>query len=54
MAAEVGIASKTHFYQHHRPHGSLGWHTPQATLTHSLGDNLSGQHTSQPQIPGRT
>jgi len=34
----------THFYNHHRPHGSLGWHTPQATLTHCLGDNLPGQH----------
>jgi transposase InsO family protein len=34
----------THFYNHHRPHGSLDWHTPQATLTHCLRDNLSGQH----------
>ncbi len=34
-----------HFYNHHRPHGSLGWLTPQATLTRCLGDNLSGRHT---------
>jgi transposase InsO family protein len=34
-----------HFYNHHRPHGSLGWHTPHATLTQCLGDNLSGQHS---------
>ena len=33
-----------HFYNHHRPHGSLRWLTPSTTLTHCLGDNLSGQH----------
>lgn len=41
----AGYRRFTHFYNHHRPHGSLGWQTPHATLTHCLGDNLSGQHT---------
>jgi transposase InsO family protein len=30
-----------HFYNHHRPHGSLGWATP----TSILGDNLPAEHT---------
>jgi transposase InsO family protein len=30
-----------HFYNHHRPHGSLGWATPISTL----GDNVPGEHT---------
>ena len=30
-----------HFYNHHRPHGSLGWHTPAQTLR----DNLPDEHT---------
>jgi transposase InsO family protein len=29
-----------HFYNHHRPHGALGWATPTATL----GDNLPAEH----------
>lgn len=29
-----------HFYNHHRPHGGLGWATPIATL----GDNVPGEH----------
>jgi transposase InsO family protein len=30
-----------HFYNHHRPHGALGWQPP----AHTLGDNLPGEHT---------
>jgi transposase InsO family protein len=30
-----------HFYNHHRPHGALGWATP-ATV---LGDNLPAEHS---------
>jgi transposase InsO family protein len=30
-----------HFYNHHRPHGALGWATPAATL----GDNLPEEHS---------
>lgn len=33
-----------HFYNHHRSHGALGWHTPIATLTR-LQDNLPDEHT---------
>lgn len=29
-----------HFYNHHRPHGGLGWATPTSTL----GDNLPAEH----------
>ncbi|MGH8914244.1 MAG: IS481 family transposase [Acidimicrobiia bacterium] len=29
-----------HFYNHHRPHGSLGWATP----THIIQDNLPAEH----------
>lgn len=29
-----------HFYNHHRSHGALGWHSPIATLALLLGDNL--------------
>ncbi len=31
----------THFYNHHRPHGALGWATPASIL----GDNLPDEHT---------
>lgn len=34
-----------HFYNHHRSHGALGWHSPTATLTQLLGDNLPVMHT---------
>jgi transposase InsO family protein len=34
-----------HFYNHHRPHGALGWQSPTATLARCLGDNLPGGHT---------
>ena len=30
-----------HFYNHHRPHGALGWATPNATR----GDNLPAEHS---------
>ena len=30
-----------HFYNHHRPHGSLGWATP----THIIRDNLPAEHS---------
>jgi transposase InsO family protein len=30
-----------HFYNHHRPHGALGWHPP----AHVLGDNLPVEHS---------
>lgn len=35
----------THFYNHHRSHGALGWATPMATLHRLLGDNLPAEHT---------
>jgi hypothetical protein len=34
-----------HFYNLHRPHGSLDWLSPMATLARCIGDNLSGEHT---------
>jgi len=34
-----------HFYNHHRSHGALGWHSPMATLTQLAGDNLPGEHS---------
>jgi transposase InsO family protein len=37
----IGYDHFTHFYNHHRPHGALGWATPNA----SRGDNLSAEHT---------
>lgn len=40
-----GYTRFIHFYNHHRPHGSLGWLTPRATLAHCHGDNLPGQHS---------
>jgi transposase InsO family protein len=40
----VGYRGFCHFYNHHRPHGALGWHTPIATLT-TVGDNLPAEHT---------
>lgn len=34
-----------HFYNHHRPHGALGWATPHHTLTRLLGDNVPAWHS---------
>jgi transposase InsO family protein len=34
-----------HFYNHHRSHGALGWHTPMATLNRCHGDNLPAEHS---------
>jgi len=33
-----------HFYNHHRPHGALGWSAPMTTYA-TLGDNLPAEHT---------
>jgi transposase InsO family protein len=37
---DLGYARFIHFYNHHRPHGALGWATP----TSILGDNLPAEH----------
>lgn len=33
-----------HFYNHHRSHGALGWHSPMAALAQLAGDNLPADH----------
>jgi transposase InsO family protein len=38
---EAGYAGFIHFYNHHRPHGSLGWATPASILR----DNLPAEHS---------
>ena len=38
---ETAYGGFIHFYNHHRPHGSLGWATPIS----ALGDNLPAEHT---------
>jgi transposase InsO family protein len=40
----TGYVGFCHFYNHHRPHGALGWSTPTATLTQLAGDNLPAEH----------
>ena len=40
----VGYDRFMHFYNQHRPHGSLGWHSPLATLARCLGDKVPGEH----------
>ena len=40
----IAYDSFMHFYNHHRPHGSLRWLTPRATLHRCIGDNLLGEH----------
>lgn len=34
-----------HFYNQHRPHGSLDWLTPQAALVQLTGDNVPATHS---------
>jgi transposase len=34
-----------HFYNHHRGHGALGWHTPHQVLASFSRDNLPARHT---------
>lgn len=41
----AGYVGFCHFYNHHRPHGALGWSTPAATLTQLAGDNLPAEHS---------
>lgn len=41
----VGYDRFMHFYNHHRPHGALGWLSPMDTLTRSLRDNVPGEHS---------
>lgn len=40
----AGYLAFMHFYNRHRSHGALGWHTPIATLAR-LQDNVPDQHT---------
>jgi transposase InsO family protein len=39
---QAGLAHFLHFYNHHRPHGSLNWRTPISQLNR---DNLPDQHS---------
>jgi transposase InsO family protein len=41
----AGYSRFIHFYNRHRPHGTLGWQSPLATLSHCLGDNVPVGHT---------
>jgi len=40
----AGYRRFCHFYNQHRSHGALGWHSPMATLTQLAGDNLPAGH----------
>ncbi len=39
------LAGFLHFYNHHRPHGSLNWQPPISTLSQFLRDNVPAQHS---------
>lgn len=41
----LGYEAFIHFYNHHRPHGGLGWATPTDTLNRLTGDNLPAEHS---------
>jgi transposase InsO family protein len=41
----VGYDRFMHFYNQHRSHGALGWHSPMATLINCLQDNVPVMHT---------
>ena len=41
----VGYDRFMHFYNQHRSHGALGWHSPMATLISCLQDNVPVMHT---------
>ena len=41
----IGYEHFTHFYNHHRSHGALGWATPHQTLNHLAEDNLPAEHS---------
>jgi transposase InsO family protein len=41
----LGYQHFIHFYNHHRPHGGLGWATPTDTLHRFAEDNLPAEHS---------
>ena len=42
---QLGYEAFIHFYNHHRPHGGLGWATPTDTLNRLAEDNLPAEHS---------